>query len=200
VINLDALIGETADRELIYKGESFALPSEIPGECLAPLLDEDLGLLERIVALFDDDGEDSDKGFIDVALEMIQGEPRYPLRVLAAVKESFAILLGDEYDRFAAKRPGLNAYVHIALALPGEYGLDLADFFGSSESSENGGTDSSTTSQPSTDSTPETSGDTPTPESQPESVAAEPLPADLTPQTPATDAQQPSTEPAPESV
>ncbi len=45
-MNIDALLGEHDDRVLTYKGTDFPMPSEIPGECLAPFLTDDLGLID----------------------------------------------------------------------------------------------------------------------------------------------------------
>lgn len=165
-LNIDALLGEQADRPLTYKSKTFNLPGELPGTALAPFLAPDLGLIELLQDALGD--ADEDANVIELVLDVLKKQPRLPLDVLDAGKTALRELLGDAgYDEFMALKPSVPALFLIARSVVTEYGMSLMDFFGSDESSEAdaGGEPSKPTSSDTTDSTPEASGaapDTPT--------------------------------------
>lgn len=165
MIDLDAILGESADKALRYKGHEFALPGELPGACLAPFLDEDLniaGIIADLINADDDAGDDSD-GFIDTLIKTLLARPSLPVQLIEAAKTALDELLeyGGEGKaaEFHALKPSVPAYAATAVNLGKDYGLGIADFFSSAESSESGGEDSKQTSSPTTDSTPEVSGE-----------------------------------------
>lgn len=164
--DLDAILAETEDRTLIYKQIQFVLPGELPGACIAPFLDPSLGLAElvaEIIAASDDEkpGTDADAGWMDALIDAVKNKPTLPVEILNAAKVALSELLGEKAEEFYALKPSVNAYAAIAGRLIPEYGVGLADFFFSAESSPSGGTESKPTSSTTTDSTHEGSGDEP---------------------------------------
>lgn len=160
-LDIDAILGETAPRDLTYKQQTFLLPGELPGTTIAPLLK--LGVLEQLTELLAaDDTAPGEDGFIDAFIATLRARPQLPGELLTALKDAFADLLGDDQaEKFWALRPSVNALFVIAREVIAEYGTELADFFGSAISSSTGGSGSKPTSSSTTDSTPEASGDTP---------------------------------------
>ncbi|HEY1177006.1 MAG TPA: hypothetical protein VGF17_12685 [Phytomonospora sp.] len=170
MIDLDAILGEAADKPLRYKGREFTLPGELPGTVLAPFLRENLGLpqiIADIVAAAQTTSDaDAESGWIDVLVKQIATNPNLPVEFIDAARDAFSELLeaGEpgQAAEFHALRPSVPAYIAIATHVTTDYGTGLADFFFSSGSSETGGKTSKPTSPASTpDSTPDSSGDTP---------------------------------------
>jgi hypothetical protein len=171
-INLDAILGENDPRPLVYKGQEFLLPGELPASVLAPFLTPELGLVEIIAEVLKDADEDAGVGdLVDGLFKTLSERPRLPLELIDAAKAALVLLLDCEApdagrsEAFFALNPSVNAYLQLGRALITDYGFGLADFFGSSDSSdekeETGGDASPSTSSVSTDSTPEASGDVP---------------------------------------
>ena len=160
--DLDAAIGELAPKPLTYKGHTFTLPAELPAAVLVPFLDEKAGLIELVTEVIADAGDDD--GLADMLEAVLAKRKALPRQLLDAAGAAFQALLGDDYDAFQALRPSVTAYVLIARAVVTEYGMGLADFFGSDESSGDDGEPSKVTSpSTTTDSTPDSSGDESTP-------------------------------------
>jgi hypothetical protein len=159
MIDLDALLGESAPRPLGYKGQTFDLPGELPAEAVAPFLGDDLGLLDLIadVVTSDDDADDDD--LIELVFAALKSRPTLPKGLLEAASAALRALLDDQYDEFVALKPSVPAYLLLAKNIASEYAVSLSDFFGLGESSETDTETSSPTSNSTTDSTPEASGD-----------------------------------------
>lgn len=165
MIDIDAVLSETKDRILKYRGTEFVLPGELPGAALAPFLDKDLNLMPLVTGVINSlDGEDSGYNIVELLSDSLTAQPNLPLDILTAANASFRALLGEEqHDQFANLNPSVPAYLLIARSLLVEYGVSLADFFVSSGSSETDGEPSSATSSESTESTPDDSGTTKAP-------------------------------------
>lgn len=171
--DLDAVLGESTDKPLTYKGKTYTLPAELPADCLGPFLSDELGLIALITDWLNEDSATVDAGgkakpqtvesLSDMVFDVLRKRPNLPSGLLNAARESFVLLIGaDQYAEFVAQRPSLAAYFAIARGVVTEYGVGLADFFGSPESSDTAGDDSKPTSPTTTtDSTPEVSGDAP---------------------------------------
>ncbi|MEU2968955.1 hypothetical protein ABZ687_28760 [Streptomyces ardesiacus] len=162
VIDLDA-----ERREVQYpngipvrlSGEQFIFPAELPAEVLDPILSDELdlvGLLGDVI-----ESAEGDAGVKEVVNALFR-RPSLPRKFLAAVRQSYEILLGDQYKDFLAARPSIGDYVRLTTGLSKVYGVELGKLFRSADSSENASETSSQTSPASTtDSTPEASGSAP---------------------------------------
>lgn len=164
--DLDAAIGELADKPLTYKGKTFTLPAELPGGVLTPFLADDLGLIDLVVETLthadDKDAEGNTKSVWDLLEEALRKQPKLPAGLIDAGRDALAALFGaEQWAEFQTLRPSVTAYTLILRGIATEYGMGLADFFGSDESSDTAGDDSKETSTSTTDSTPEASSATP---------------------------------------
>lgn len=169
MIDLDAILGESADKTLRFKGTDFVLPGELPGACLAPFLDPELNLAGLVADLIAADesaekSDDADGGFMSALLDALMARPTLPVQVLEAATTALNELLeyggAGKAAEFHALKPSVNAYAALGVNIAKDYGFGVADFFSSDESSEAGGEPSKQTSPPTTpDSTPEASGD-----------------------------------------
>lgn len=158
MIDLDVILGEFEPKSLKYRGTTYELPAELPGDVIAPFLDDDLGLVELVSEALAD--ADDTAQVTDVLFGILKKRPRLPLALVEAARVAFERLLGTEqYESFMSHRPSINAYLAIGRGITDEYGVSLADFFGSDESSEGDGEPSKGTSNSTTTSTPEVSGD-----------------------------------------
>ncbi|MFJ4342696.1 hypothetical protein [Streptomyces sp. NPDC088915] len=159
-INLDARRREVQYPHgipVIFREEQYLFPAELPADALDPLLSDDLDLVGLLTDLMRTDSGSATGEII----ELLFKRPRLPRQFLAAVRETYAILLGEDYKRFAGARPSVPDYVWLSTALIRVYGVDLGKLFGSAGSSAPDGTTSSPTSSGTTDSTPAASGSDP---------------------------------------
>ncbi|MFZ3557217.1 hypothetical protein [Streptomyces sp. BH055] len=146
---------------VLFGGEQFIFPSELPAEALDPLLSDELdltGLLMEIVESADGDG---DAGYREIVNALFR-RPKLPRRFLGAVRDVYAILLGGEqYTAFVERRPSIGDYVRLTTGLAKVYGVELGKLWRSADSSETDGATSSPTSPATTSSTPDASGSAP---------------------------------------
>ncbi|WP_413100918.1 hypothetical protein [Streptomyces sp. Inha503] len=143
---------------VLFHGEQFIYPAELPAKTLDPLLADELDL----VGLLRDVIDASENPTASVVIDLIFKRPHLPRQFVEAIYEVHRILLGtEEYKRFENLNPSLPAYIRLTLGLIKVYGVDLGKSFGLGDSSESDGETSSPTSADSTDSTPVESGDAP---------------------------------------
>lgn len=156
--DLDAILNELEDRALIYRGNTFVLPGELPADVVSPFLAADSGLIELLTDVIAESSADAD--WDDMLLLALKKSPTLPRSLLEAAGTAFCNLLGHEqHTAFTALKPSVAAYMAIARGVFTEYGASLTDFFGSAGSSGTDGDTSNQTSSTTTESTPETSGD-----------------------------------------
>jgi hypothetical protein len=139
-------------------GEQFIFPAELPAEALDPILSDELdlvGLLGDVI-----DSAEGDAGIAEVIAALFR-RPSLPRKFLATIRETYAILLGDQHVDFVRQRPSIGDYVRLTTGLTKVYGVDLGKLFRSADSSANASATSSPTSPASTDSTPDASGSAP---------------------------------------
>ncbi|KIF04154.1 hypothetical protein PL81_20285 [Streptomyces sp. RSD-27] len=140
---------------VLLRGEQFLFPAEVPADALDPLLSDELDL----VGLLSDIVGTKAASVSGEVIELLFKRPKLPRQFLAAVKDIYRILLGDDgFASFVAVRPSIGDYVRLTKALIAVYGVDLGKLFGSDDSSENDGETSNPTSAASTNSTPAASG------------------------------------------
>ncbi|MFF4188106.1 hypothetical protein ACFYZ9_33420 [Streptomyces sp. NPDC001691] len=158
VLDLDA-----ERREITYpdgidvrlNGHVFRFPAELPADALDPLLADDLDLVGLLADLAKAEGGSAAGDMI----ELLFRRPSLPKKFLAAVKETYRILLGEEpYERFLSVKPSMADYVRLTKALVKVYGVELGKSFGLGGSSATSGETSSPTSPDTTTSTPDSSG------------------------------------------
>ncbi|MFD7505378.1 hypothetical protein [Streptomyces sp. NPDC059850] len=139
-------------------GEQFIFPAELPAEALDPILSDELdlvGLLGEVV-----DSADGDAGVSEVVTALFR-RPSLPRKFLGAIRETYAILLGDQHTGFLKQRPYVGDYVRLTTGLVKVYGVELGKLFRSAGSSASDSQTSSPTSPDSTESMPEESGSAP---------------------------------------
>ncbi|RZU28333.1 hypothetical protein EV284_6499 [Streptomyces sp. BK022] len=140
-----------------FHGEQYMFPAELPDAALDPLLADDLNLTGLVADVYE--ASERDASVSDIVLLALRGRGNLLRKVLAAVRETFNILLGDEeWARFQQSRPSISDYVRLAAGLSQVYGVELGKLFGSDVSSANDSQTSNPTSPASTDSTPDASG------------------------------------------
>ncbi|MFB6700166.1 hypothetical protein [Streptomyces rubiginosohelvolus] len=140
----------------IGKDSAVTFPAELPLEALDPILSEELdlvGLIGDIVQAEGPEGLETSK-----VVAAIFRRPALPRKFLAAVRETYAILLGDEFEDFQKVKPSIGDYVRLTTALTKVYGLELGKLLRSAASSESDSPTSSQTSPDSTESTRDESG------------------------------------------
>jgi hypothetical protein len=137
------------------RGEQFLFPAEVPADALDPLLSEDLDLVGLLGEVVDSSGEFSTAEVIDLFFR----RSSLPREFLAAVKDIYRILLGEEaFEAFTTVRPSIGDYVRLTKALTQVYGVDLGKLFGLGGSSATDGETSKPTSPDTTSSMPDESG------------------------------------------
>ncbi|MFE1270631.1 hypothetical protein [Streptomyces sp. NPDC058758] len=130
-------------------------PAELPADALDPLLSAELDLVGLLADIMRTDSGTA----VGEVIEVLFKRPRLPKQFLAAIRETYALLLDeDQYEQFIAARPSIGDYVRLSTALIRVYGVDLGKLFGSAGSSAPDGATSSPTSSGTTDSTPGASG------------------------------------------
>ncbi|WP_399554075.1 hypothetical protein [Streptomyces anulatus] len=147
----------------ISKDIAVTFPAELPLEALDPILSDDLDLVGLIGDIVQADGVDG----LDVSkvVTAIFRRPSLPRKFLAAVRETYEILLGDQFEEFLESKPSSGDYLRLTIALSKVYGVELGKLLRSLVSSESDSPTSSQTSPGTTGSTPAESGsgpDTPT--------------------------------------
>ncbi|MBK3639452.1 hypothetical protein [Streptomyces sp. MBT33] len=158
VIDLDAERREVQYPDGIpvkFGGEQFIFPAELPAEALDPILSDELdlvGLLGDVI-----DSAEGDAGITEVVTALFR-RPSLPRKFLAAIRETYAILLRDQHEDFLKQRPYIGDYVRLTTALTRVYGVELGKLFRSADSSVNDSETSKPTSPDSTGSTPDASG------------------------------------------
>ncbi|MFD9394138.1 hypothetical protein ACFWBB_26400 [Streptomyces sp. NPDC060000] len=138
-----------------FGGEQFIFPAELPAEALDPILSDDLGLVELLGEVIE--SSDGDAGIGEVVTALFR-RPTLPRKFLAAIRETYGILLGDQHEGFVKKRPSIGDYVRLTTGLVRVYGVELGKLFRSADSSASDSQTSSPTSPASTESTPDVSG------------------------------------------
>lgn len=147
---------------IVLGGKEVAyLPAELPLQALAPLrrLDEEITLLVR--AAVDMWKEGTDQSRIDGAsliIDVLAANPKLPTTAIDVVQDMARALLGEEgFDALMAQSLSTNDLAYLANGILAAYGLSLGEASPSSGSpTEGGGPTSSTTSEPTSDSTPAT--------------------------------------------
>ncbi|GAA2439880.1 hypothetical protein [Streptomyces glaucus] len=140
-------------------GEQFIFPAELPAAALDPILSDELDLVGLLADVIN--SADGDTGVWDVVNALFR-RPSLPRKFLAAVRETYAILLGDQHEEFLQQKPSVPDYVRLTTGLAKVYGVALGKLFRSGDSSANDSQTSSPTSPgTTTDSTPEASGSAP---------------------------------------
>ncbi|CAL9326838.1 hypothetical protein [Streptomyces sp. SudanB91_2054] len=159
VIDLDAERREVQYPDGIpakFGGEQFIFPAELPADSLDPILSDELGLVTFLCEVID--SADGDAGVSDVINALFR-RPALPRKFLEAIRETYAILLGDQHEDFLAQHPSIGDYVRLTTGLAKVYGVELGKLFRLGGSSENASeTSSPTSSATTTDSTPAGSG------------------------------------------
>lgn len=161
VIDLDAERREVQYPDGIpvkFAGDQFIFPAELPAEALDPILSDELdlvGLLGEVI-----DSAEGDAGVKEVVNALFR-RPSLPRKFLAAIRETYAILLGEQYATFLENRPSIGDYVRLTTGLTRVYGVELGKFFRSDGSSESDSPTSNPTSPATTGSTPDASGSAP---------------------------------------
>lgn len=145
-INLDAAERETAYPDGIpvtRKGITFMLPSELPLDVFDPLLDPKLDLTGLIKRALESQTEDT----TEAVLEVIFSRDALVLELRDAFYACIKVLFGEEqYEEWAATRPGLRTYGNLIRGLLREYGVGLGEAFKSPTSSGDAGPTSKETS------------------------------------------------------
>jgi len=141
--------------KIVYKGEEFILPAELPIDIFDALLSDDLDLTGIFTELLNSEDEDVMKA----VLKLLIDRPTLPKAMLDAIHACFRSLFGDEdYPRFRGLRPSIKDVVRLARGLFERYGTSLGEAFASPDSSGDGGATSSQPSSSTEDSTLGTSG------------------------------------------
>ncbi|MCG8971742.1 hypothetical protein [Streptomyces sp. CL12-4] len=137
-------------------GEQFIFPAELPAESLDPILSDELGLVAFLCEVID--SADGDAGVKDVVNSLFR-RPTLPRKFLAAIREMYGILLGEEQKaEFLEKRPSIGDYVRLTTGLSKVYGVELGKLFRLGVSSGSDSQTSNPTSPATTASTPDVSG------------------------------------------
>ncbi|MFE3644869.1 hypothetical protein ACFXOM_28485 [Streptomyces sp. NPDC059169] len=158
VIDLDAERREVQHPDGIpvkFGGEQFIFPAELPADALDPILSDELdlvGLLGEVI-----DSADGDAGVTEVVTSLFR-RPSLPRKFLTAIRETYAILLGDQHEDFLKARPFIGDYVRLTTALTRVYGVELGKLFRLGDSSASDSQTSNPTSPATTKSTPDASG------------------------------------------
>jgi hypothetical protein len=169
VIDLDAARREVEQPEgmpLIFKGEDFLLPAELPVDVFDPFLSDEFdltGLIRDAMAKYKASGEGDGKPSIATAVtDTLFGRPSLPIEIAKAIFGAFEALFGaEDYARFKALRPSLGDYQRLTSALFKAYGASLGEAFASPDSSASDGATQKETSESIASSTSEVSGDAP---------------------------------------
>ncbi|RSS97260.1 hypothetical protein EF903_01695 [Streptomyces sp. WAC05292] len=140
------------------RGEQFIFPAEVPADALDPLFSPELDLMGILGDIVNVQGTTTTGEIIDLLFR----RPSLPMRFVAAVKDIYRALLGDDaFAAFASARPSIGDYVRLSKRLVAIYGVDLGKLYSSAGSSASGGPTSNPTSPDITSSTPEASGSAP---------------------------------------
>lgn len=170
VIDLDAERREVQYPDGIpvkFKGDQYIFPAELPADALDPVLSEELdlvGLLGEVI-----DSADGDAGVAEVIAALFR-RPSLPRKFLAAIRATYAILLGEQHTQFLENRPSIGDYVRLTTGLTRVYGVELGKLFRLGASSESDSPTSNPTSPDSTGSTPAKSGSVPASQDSSESA------------------------------
>jgi hypothetical protein len=142
-----------------FRGETYALPVELPIDVLEPVRTLDIGAL--LVAIVPDE-----KGEVSVSeiLSLLIRNPTLPTDVTTAIGEAMRRLFGeDQYARFWAARPSVHDLRALAQKLGSAYGVSLGESTRSPDTSGAGGATLSQTSDATTALTPVTPSQEPLP-------------------------------------
>ncbi|MFJ2745309.1 hypothetical protein ACIO3O_37260 [Streptomyces sp. NPDC087440] len=161
VLDLDAARREARYPDgipVLFGGEDLIFPAELPADALDPLLSDELGLVALLGEVLE--SSDGDAGVAEVVTALFR-RPSLPRKFLTAIRNTYAILLGEQFDTFLQARPSLSDYVRLTVGLSRTYGVELGKHFRSDASSTSDGTTSKPTSPDTTESTPDASGNDP---------------------------------------
>lgn len=165
VLDLDAGRREAEQPEglpVIFKGENFLLPAELPVDVFDPFLDEEFDLAglirDGMARAKNEDG--STKPVSTIVMDTLFNRPALPVEIAKTIFAAFELLFGaEEYARFKALRPSLPDYGRLTAGLFRLYGVSMGEAFASPASSESDGATPKQTLPASTpDSTPAKSG------------------------------------------
>ncbi|MGY4934908.1 hypothetical protein ACWD7T_28115, partial [Streptomyces sp. 900116325] len=110
VIDLDAERREVQYPDGIpvkFGGDQFIFPAELPAEALDPILSDELDLVGLLGDVLE--SADGDAGVKEVVNALFR-RPSLPRKFLAAIRETYAILLPDQYEEFLRQRPSVGDY------------------------------------------------------------------------------------------
>lgn len=138
-----------------FGGEQFMFPAELPADALDPILSEDLDLVGLLGEVLE--SSEGEAGIKEIVNALFR-RPSLPLKFIEAVRQTYAILLGDQTEEFLKQRPSIGDYVRLTIGLTKVYGVELGKLFRSDDSSANDSQTSNPTSPASTESTPDASG------------------------------------------
>ncbi|MFE6185459.1 hypothetical protein ACFQ6U_13640 [Streptomyces sp. NPDC056465] len=167
VLDLDASRREVAHPHGIavkLRGLQHIFPAELPADALDPILSDDLGLVELLGEVLQSSSGDLDTNEVLAALFR---RPSLPRKFLAAIKETYGILLDAEYDTvdnqkvlrdgpfkdFLESKPSFPDYVRLTMGLARVYGVEMGKLFSFADSSESGSQTSNPISPATTEST-----------------------------------------------
>jgi hypothetical protein len=157
---MDAARREVTDPDgmtVVFGGEEFVFPAELPMSVLDPILSPQLDLVGVVTSVMDDN-----RGLTNGLLDTLLLRPNLPREVLDAFLDIYRQLLGvEEFAQFAGHNPSVQDYVRLTKALATAYGASLGKFFGLLSSPDGSGETSSSTSPDTTSSMPEGSGSGP---------------------------------------
>ncbi|WP_411147369.1 hypothetical protein [Streptomyces sp. A30] len=139
----------------LTKNHEVIFPAELPAAALDPILSDELdlvGLLGEVI-----ESADGDAGVKEVVNALFR-RPSLPRKFLEAIRETYAILLGEQHQEFLESKPSVPDYIRLTIGLTKVYGVELGKLFRSEDSSESDSQTSNPTSPDSTESTPATSG------------------------------------------
>lgn len=159
VIDVDAAQRESQFPDgipIVFKGETFTLPAELPLDVFDPVLSADFDLVGLVRTLFDSEANDAG----GMVTELLTARPGLPLEFRDTIYDCLQLLWGEEqWKSFLAKRPGLPTLIFIVKGLVKAYGITLGEAFASLGSFVGAGATQKLTSPSSTEgSTPEASG------------------------------------------
>jgi hypothetical protein len=145
---------------VVFGGQTFTLPSELPLDIIDPLLADEFDLVGLVKELSSIEAET----YSDTLVQLLTARPNLPTSIRDTFHDVLRLLFGAEaFADFQSHRPGLSTYALLIRRLSTAYGVSLGEAFASLASSATGGATSSTTSNESTASTPASSGDAPEP-------------------------------------
>lgn len=154
---------------LKLKGITYELPAELPIDVFDPFLSDEFDIvsLVRDVMELRKNEDGTEKSVIDTIMAVLTERPTLPKDLWNALNDALAILMdgpdagrsGNQFTAFRRSRPSIEDYGRLVGALFDTYGVSLGEAFASPASSENAGETPKLTSESTTASTSEQSGE-----------------------------------------